>query len=59
MFSIQNSFEIFPKITELTNPAVVAEWLKALFPNKSRESNEGPKFKSHLRHVYVVPHNLL
>ena len=41
------------------HPAVEAEWLNALFPNSSRESPEGHEFESHLKHVYMVPHNFL
>ena len=30
------------------HPGMVAGWLKALFPDSSRESHEGPVFKSPL-----------
>ena len=33
---------------------MVAEWLKALFPNSSREPPEGPEFKSLSGQVYAI-----
>ena len=45
-FSHKKSFEIF-----FTNLRVVGEWLRA---NSSRNSLEGPEFKSCLGHVYMV-----
>ena len=41
-----------PKVIEL-NPAVVAEWLKELFPNSSRESPESHEFKSPSELLYA------
>ena len=34
--------------------AVVAEWLKALFPNSSRESPKGPELKSPSALLYAI-----
>ena len=48
LFRCFNTF--FHQNKDMMDPAVVAEWLKALLPNSSRESPEGPEFKSHLRY---------